>query len=82
VNKSSKVLASSSVQIQASQIADLIKGNRVVVDDTEIVLEEAAEEMAPEDIMSIITEGVQSPEEDDEEPEEESYVEDEEEEED
>jgi hypothetical protein len=74
-----KLIFDTTIEIDALQVAALIRGERLVIDQTEIVLSEG-DELDPSDILQMITEDVESArtEKTDEESEEESYDESEE----
>jgi hypothetical protein len=84
--RATKVEAANTIEIDSVMIGTLVKGGRVIVEDTEIVLAEAVEEMEASDIMGMIQdvvdveneeadedEDLDSYHEDDEEDEEEEY---------
>jgi len=76
-----KLDATETLTFTANDVALLIAGKRVVVGETELVLEEAADDQEPKDILEMINDQVEDlfedeNEEEEEENEEENYEED------
>ena len=59
--------ASTTVQVDAAKIAKIMTGQRVVIDDVEVQMEEANDDMKAEEILDLIKEEIEAITEDQEE---------------